>query len=681
MGVLVPGTWEWGDTVPVFAAAIALFFVPGAVAMVLMRARVLAAICVGPVVSTALLAGTGVVLPLLGVRWGLLPFTIATLLLWAASAAAGRFLRRLEPHGTRQRARRLLRPPDAVEWAAVVGLLAAGTVVAWSVLAVQHTPEAFPQQPDTIFHLGAAQWMLDAGTVSSLEAGRFQTPTWTGFYPSAFHGFTATTTLLTGAPVVVSTSVVVLVVAGVVWPLGCIALAVALLGRRPTVVLGAALMSVALTAFPYQIMGFGVLWPDLLGEALVPASVAGVVAMLGRAGAPRPVLAARVRAAFVVVAAVPALLLAHPDAFLSALVFVALLVAGRLLGAAAHSNPRRLGPHGRAVAVAAVALALLAAAAAAVAAVSALQVESMANAGKLGTGLSRGEATASVLLLAAEPGHPLVVATVLVALGCVVLLRTPGARWCVPALLLALALWWLNYAVDNETVRRITWPWYNTGPRIQTMSIVPAVVAGSAAISWLSERVERSISGGSARLPRLARSTRPSSSTVVAAGVALGLGLVTLVQVGDHQRLLRHYFDPPEKASWVTPGELLALRRLSHRLPQDAVVAANPWRGATYLYVVSGRRLLVPTEKTNYPGDVSLLSERLDEVGSDAEVCAAARHHHMRWAITGGEPVDIARQEILDQYRGVDAVGDSAAWRLVATAAPYRLYERQACAG
>jgi len=37
----------------------------------------------------------------------------------------------------------------------------AALAVALVLLPVSRTPEAFPQQPDTIFHLGAAQWMAE----------------------------------------------------------------------------------------------------------------------------------------------------------------------------------------------------------------------------------------------------------------------------------------------------------------------------------------------------------------------------------------------------------------------------------------------------------------------------------------------------------------------------------------
>ncbi|GAB3074327.1 hypothetical protein GCM10027053_45080 [Intrasporangium mesophilum] len=657
MGVLVPGTATWADTVPVVFAAALLLFAPGAVGLLLLRLRPLAALALAPVVSTALVAGTGVLLPFLHTRWGLVPLVVATVGLWAVCAVVGAVL-----------------PPDrrgpvvgAPGWAVLAGVGLALLVVLASVLPVQSSPEAFSQQPDTVFHLADIQWMLREGTISSLQAGKYQTPDWSGFYPSAFHGLTATVTLLTGASVPVSASGVVLVIVGLVWPLGCIALSFTVLGLRPGVALATGLTSVAFGAFPYLLMGYGVLWPAVLGQALVPASLAAFVALVGVQSAPPYAVAGRWRAALLVLVAVLALATAHPNALIVFGLFAALVVGGRVVRSAWSLRVHR--PWLAVGMVAgfglAVVLALLAS--------RALRSQSMFEVGRFGPGRSAPQVWEYVLLFAADGVQVLPVLTALAVVGCVVLVKLhPGARWCVAALVLSLVLLWLNIAVDNGLVRALTWPWYNDTPRIETIVILPAVVASSAALVWLGDLV-------SGLLARRVRSvvTRREAAAVGAVAV---LGATTILYVGAHQEVLRPYFHPSADRSWVTDDELVALRELSASLPPDAVVAANPWNGATYLYVVSGRRLLVPTEKTNYPGDISLLSLRLDAVGADPEVCAAAQRHQVDWAVTGGEAAHPVLKVTLDEYRGVDAVDRSPAWQKVRSAGPYTLYRRISCA-
>jgi hypothetical protein len=162
---------------------------------------------------------------------------------------------------------------------------------------------------------------------------------------------------------------------------------------------------------------------------------------------------------------------------------------------------------------------------------------------------------------------------------------------------------------------------------------------------------------------------------VLALFVLLTQGLYT----GQHREVLGPYFHPTEEVdSFVTPQELTALRTLAARVPAGAVVAENPWNGGSYMYLVSGRRMLFPSEKSMRPGDPQLLARRLDDAGSDPAVCRAAQSQRVRFALTGGTPATKGRSPL--QYRGIDAVGSSPAFRQVAEAAPYRLYELVGCA-
>jgi hypothetical protein len=168
----------------------------------------------------------------------------------------------------------------------------------------------------------------------------------------------------------------------------------------------------------------------------------------------------------------------------------------------------------------------------------------------------------------------------------------------------------------------------------------------------------------------------------VGLGVCVALGIMLLdagAQSGAHRHILHRYFHPQAADSWVSGPDLQALRRLSTHLPEDAVVAANPWNGGTYLYVVSGRQLLIPTEKTNTSGDRQLLAAGLDRAGTDPKVCEAATRQGVSYAITGGLPFSWAGNRVA-QYAGIDRVGSSPAWREVTSAAPYTLYEMVGCA-
>jgi hypothetical protein len=157
--------------------------------------------------------------------------------------------------------------------------------------------------------------------------------------------------------------------------------------------------------------------------------------------------------------------------------------------------------------------------------------------------------------------------------------------------------------------------------------------------------------------------------------------VVTQGYVSAHRSFLRGYYHPDPAHSWASDSELRALRDLSTHIPPGAVTAANAWNGGTYLYIVSGKPLLVPTEKALFEGDRTLLAARLNEAGTSPEVCAAARRQHVEYAITGGRPFAWAGATRVALYRGIDAVGSSRAFTEVARSGPYTLYRLTSCAG
>ena len=88
MGILIPGTTSWPEAIPVFLVGVLLIFVPGLVAALLMRMGVLASLGVAPVLSTAMLAIGGILVPGLGVRGGAVP-VVVLVLTWSPPSRAG----------------------------------------------------------------------------------------------------------------------------------------------------------------------------------------------------------------------------------------------------------------------------------------------------------------------------------------------------------------------------------------------------------------------------------------------------------------------------------------------------------------------------------------------------------------------------------------------------------------
>jgi hypothetical protein len=691
------GTTTWLQAVPAFLVAAALLFVPGCVVVRLVGLRGWAVLGVGPAVGTTLLVAAGIVCGAVGVPWGLLPLVLSVLAGWATAAVVGLLVRRW--------ASGPVEPPVPRGLGLLVGAGSLAFTVAAVVVVLAHsatTPDHFPQHPDTIFHLGDALWMTQQRDVSVLHAFTFIRPGGTSVYPAAFHVVTATTSMLSGVDVVASTQAAVLVMSGLVWPAGVVLLGRALLGARLGVVASAAVASVLFTAFPYALMGFGVLWPNLFGQALLPGVVATALAALARVLPHRAPVAAAVPAALVTLAALPGLTTAHPNALVTFLVLGYLVVVAALVRAAWENRGRRA----RALGQLAAALVLSVGVAGASLAV---RTSSMYATGALGPEKATKAAIYDTVFFGPRHAPQLYLLTVVVVIGGLWLwFRHRGAGWVPVAGAGFAALYLLNVTVDDHAVRYLTWPWYNNAIRLAVAGSLPAVLcaaAGFVALGTLSSRLvgraRRSrgalpapvsgagdVSGpgaGSDRGGLAARRGRMgllgtiqlAATLVVLAAFVLG----TRGYVAAHRTFLDPYYHPDVAHSWASDQELKSLRALATHIPAGAVTAANAWNGGTYLYVVSGKPLLVPTEKALSAGDRTLLAARLDQAGSSPEVCAAARRQHVEYAIVGGQPFAWAGAKRVAKYRGIDNVGSSPAFTEVARSAPYTLYRLSSCAG
>lgn len=662
--MLVPGTWTWPEAIPVMALAAALLFLPGLGVLLLMRVRTGLAIALAPAVSTGVVAAGGMAFGAARVPWSATALAVTVVGTWALAALVGWPLRRLlretdDSEDTRTPAG-WIAGRTAQTLGTVTGICIAFATFAWIFVRSSGSPEAFPQQPDAIFHLALPQWMLENSDISYFHSGAFTSGVESGGYPIGMHDLTATLSMLSGAPVVVSTSAFVLVVAGVVWPLGMAVLSRAVLGPRAVAGLVGAAVSVLFTGYPFLQVALGVLWPNFYGQALMPAVLAATTVAVRSALLARP---ARVtlHAIVIVLVALPGLALAHFNAVVAYAVFAGFMVlvaSVRWALLPRSSTLVRYGPLAL-TAVAGVGAALLSA--------------RVAPAGMRQTGAPGPEkdtvgGLVDTVFFSPHGTQSLIVLSVLVLVGALVAItRRREALWLLLGCLAFNGLYFANVTVDETWTRLLTWPWYNISHRLAAVGVLPAAALAAVGIVGLGDVV-----AGRKRSEWL----RSSVATLVLLGVFVGTGAYRHTKYA----VLDDYFHPKPSHSWASPEELRALRELSRDIPADAVVAANPWNGAIYLYVVSGRHLLWPTEKTNADPQRKLLGLELDDVGEDAAVCRAAQDAGVTHVITGGQPFAWAGTSRLREYAGVDAVEQSSAWERVDSAGPYTLYRRVACA-
>ncbi|KAA1029444.1 hypothetical protein FVA95_11115 [Pseudonocardia sp. EV170527-09] len=343
---------SWSSAVPLVVLAAAWVTLPGLVVGLAAGLRGIAAWGAAPMLSVGVIAGSAVGASMLGVPWsGAAPATAA-----AAFALLVVGVRRLVlglpllPRPTVVRAaagesvRTLLRGGPDRRWtglAALTGLVIAGALGFSAAVRGMARPDALSQTFDANFHYNAVARILGTHDASSLTVGGLVNSP--GFYPAAWHDVVSLVAPLAPGPgeIVVASNVVALVTTLLVWPLSVLFLVRTLVGRSAGAALAAPVLALGFVAFPWTLVTYGALWPNLLGVSLVPAALAAT-ALAARPGlGPDPVSPARpgpfppgrVARWFPAVAAVVALGFAHPNALFGAVVVAVPPILWGLVGA------------------------------------------------------------------------------------------------------------------------------------------------------------------------------------------------------------------------------------------------------------------------------------------------------------------------------------------------------------
>ena len=325
----------WYAAWPTLLAAAGVLVLPGLVVSLAAGLRGIPAVAMAPPLSVTVVALSAVVAGRIGVPFGAGVVGVGAVVLAATLAGVLALARVLGLREAEPRSRTL-----TAETAGLAGAAAGGLCAAAAVVRGIGQPDVFPQTFDAVFHLNAVWQALHSRDASSLTLGTVAAPgRAAGFYPAAWHDVTTLVAQLGGAGIVVSASAVSVTLAGIVWPLGCVLLLRQTVGARPGILVAGGMLSGAFAATPHLLLSYGTLWPNALATVLVPAVLACAVTVLRVPGPASPDgvdpadaqrTMGRLRSAVLVLAVLPGLLLAHPNAVLSAglLATVVALVSG-----------------------------------------------------------------------------------------------------------------------------------------------------------------------------------------------------------------------------------------------------------------------------------------------------------------------------------------------------------------
>ncbi|MDY6052251.1 MAG: DUF6541 family protein [Rothia sp. (in: high G+C Gram-positive bacteria)] len=680
---------SWFEIAMPFTLGLLYLFIPGLLMATALRVRGFDAFALAPALSIGAIMIGAIVAPALGVTWGpLVPFIAALVLalvlgglglvahrlgIWdapaprraqrepagsvAGSLAAPRLIQRTPWYSTEQ----------GIYW---LSALIGAAFLMRNVTNALGSPEWISQTWDNNFHLNAVRYIENTGSASPLTLGAMTAgegePT---FYPGAWHALVSLIFMGSGVDIPVATNTVALLVCSVVWPLGMVFMVRQLLNLSAPAVLVTGALAASFTAYPILLLDFGVLYPNLLGIALIPPVLA-LLAQLFRVVKVRYV--ATVPAVLLGIPAGLALSLAHPNALMSALVMAVPIFAARLYAQWAAVFSRRASW------VSAVLTSVGIAALLAVIYTLWVVIRPPKEAGEMwGPVLSPAQAIGESFVQGPMGQGVQWLLFVLFVMGLYALVRTRHAPvWVFFS--------WVVVTYFYVAARSLTWEegryfvvgiWYHDSYRLAAILPIMAIPLMVLGVDWLVGKIQdaRDWSGATSWSPR----------TVVIALSVAALGLVgVLGQISqpleDQVRASYFSYQPTNDSPLLTEDERALLENLDEYVPEESEIAVQAFTGAPLAYAIADRK--VTAYHTIYSADeeTKYLQHNLNNALYDQQVCQIIDENNIDFYLDFGKK-EVNSGDHIGWYMGYEDLPQSGVLREVYRSGDAVLYEIVAC--
>lgn len=663
---------SWLATIPLLLFAVVVAFVPGYVMGWALRVPARLRVFLSPLLSFALVAVSAIVLGKTGIAWNLISFVVVAAVLVAAAAGVMHLV------GRRWPALASASWPGndvPVAWP-VVGAVLGGFLVLHMTEDMVYGPEAFSQSLDNSFHMNAIRWIQEHGDASSLTLGAVsaadQQP---AFYPAGWHDFVSLIYSTTGTSIATATIVTVLLAASILWPCSLVAFSLSIPKLRPLQALAIPAIIGGFAAFPGLLLRWGVLFPNLLGYALVPSFVALMVCLVQVMM--RGEYAGLLSLCLAALVGVAGLALVHPNAVVSAMVFALPLV---LAGVAWIVRSRELASRQKWVRSALLGLVILGC----VGAWWFLRPGASAS-NTWEPMLTEGEALYQFLFLGLENGNqlgdtfnPSHVVGFLALWGVGYLLYKRRNLWLIASWALIGYLWIIAATVPRGDFRLLmVGPWYTDHFRLAALVVFPSVLLAGiglgGAVEGLFVRIMHAI---------------PRDKQVKVAPALMGASMVlVLVVAGLTSRVpsvqettlavSKEYRVTPSSVV-VTQDELNVINEIPKIVPKGDTIVNNPWDGSPFIYALADRHLTsYHFEFQTSPKYAAIIND-LKDAATNPEVCREVTQYRAYWYVHMENQLNFGP----DAQKNYDALVEASATDLmtpVYSSGPVVLYRITAC--
>lgn len=592
-----------------------------------------------PAASVTIAALTAIAAGKMGITWGFFPLLVATLLVllvcWMGKWTRRKF-RVTSGNFKKSVSIQTLSIPGR-HWQIPVAFIAVFILAtAWFATVIK-LPGAFAQSWDNAFHLNLAMMFTQNGNASSLAANIVGTDP-TGYYPAAWHGLVSLIASTCSRSVVVATNALTIVVAFLVWPLSIYTFTSEVTSNKVAATLSIPL-SLAFPQFPMGFIGYGTLYPNLLGYAFIPLCVALLINCLRKW--PHQVIYKLCLA----VIAITAASVSHPNSiFIIAIFFVVTAWWFTL-----HAILKRLANEGKNKVIQALFVlgwSLLWFAIYVswdrfcyrIGFIHAMRGPEAHNFNPVSGTYRQG--VRDLLLLTGGAGFNnsiqyslllLAPLTILVWMGFFKISRFPR-QWLLCFTWVPLAFYYLVVTgMQNISLRRyFVGVWYNDAPRVFAPIVFIAVPLAAIGATWFWSLILSFVS-------RI-RSVKTGAMTIPVYMAFLALfaiwGPLPLKSTGPWVFSAFEITEPDENGyQLIDTDELELLFALPKYVPKNATVLANPWEGGTFTWAIGERRAVFPKISGNiYPDSLAILARTLDPQ-KDPQVCTRIEAENSRYIL------------------------------------------------
>lgn len=649
----------WLEMVPYLLMTVVLVVVPGLATCLAAGFRVRSALGLAPLVSSGIIGLSAIGADTVGLTWGLVPIGIGMALCTALAWGCARLITRLRPSS--QEVEKPKKGP--LTWVVVAAGLA-GIILLTDALRIVHRPDSFSQTFDNIYHLNVIRWIMESGNGSSLNERL--TSVDGGFYPLIWHDIVAAASMTVGGvDVAIGTNALIIVSLALIWPWSMLALLTRLIDITPLGALAIGILATSFAAFPYLLVGFGVLYPNLYGMCLLPAAMALLVSALGLTRCRDWPLASIITVAPL---AVVSLGLSHPNVAITLVAVVGSVLAGALVINRVVDFRAGQTTFTRILVTCAAALAWW--------------LLSIVMFIKLRPGNynfwvpPRGRLDALVEALTMSPLVTLVsiVPALLTLVGFVVAVRTRQWWWVALCHLAFVWLWLMAASQPQGRLRYVSVGlWYSDPYRLAALLPISGLPLAVLAVYWLEERWQ------AWRARRGTDDSGTRSYRVVAAVSALVLGLTTQLSPAKEAALTysadRYWLG--ESSPLVSQDEYQVIQEVPGVVPRGDRIVVNPWNGSSMVYAFTGELTTATHIYFASTPAHDVINASLDEVATNPEVCPALAELQAFWVLDFGQKVIINGTPV--HYDGWEDIGTAEGFELVLQHGDAALYRITAC--